>query len=331
MAPNITIKYAEGMQRVSLFLLLGVVTLALAPGCECKAATPSSQRSTPAAPEPSSDRSGPELLNWAIERLAPHHDALPKPRSGDWLAEHEESGQTFDEYRAADPVKPGGKRNRLYIQPLGPLTPTQRKIVELAANYMERFFGLAVSIRPMLGLDEIPDRAKRTHPTWGTKQILTTYVLEDLLAPRLPDDAAAFISFTTSDLWPGKGWNFVFGQASLRDRVGVWSIHRNGAPDESDAVFKLVLVRTLKTAVHETSHMFSMHHCTAYACVMNGSNDRRESDSHPLWLCPQCMAKLNWAAHLDTTERYAALAEFAHEQGLDREEAFFRRSIDSLR
>ncbi len=38
------------------------------------------------------------------------------------------------------------------------------------------------------------------------------------------------LALTTSDLWPGEGWNFVFGQASLSERVGVWSLHRLGNP-----------------------------------------------------------------------------------------------------
>ena len=38
----------------------------------------------------------------------------------------------------------------------------------------------------------------------------------------LPKDAFAFVAFTSSDLWPGEGWNFVFGQASMEGRIGVW-------------------------------------------------------------------------------------------------------------
>ena len=53
--------------------------------------------------------------------------------------------------------------------------------------------------------------------------------------PRRPEDAVAVLGLTTSDLWPGEGWNFVFGQASLRDRIGVWSLYRFGDPERSDA------------------------------------------------------------------------------------------------
>ena len=63
------------------------------------------------------------------------------------------------------------------------------------------------------------------------KQILTTHVLGEVLKPRLPKDAAAYIAFTASDLWPGEGWNFVFGQATLRTgsacgRSTAWATRR---------------------------------------------------------------------------------------------------------
>lgn len=40
-----------------------------------------------------------------VERkLRPLADPLPPPRPGDWLAEHDEPGQTFAEYMDARPV-----------------------------------------------------------------------------------------------------------------------------------------------------------------------------------------------------------------------------------
>ena len=132
----------------------------------------------------------------------------------------------------------------------------------------------------------IPAAARREHPTWHVKQILSTYVLDEVLRPRLPADACAYIALTTSDLWPGEGWNFVFGQASLSERVGVWSIARNGDPHGGDAAFRLCLLRTLKTASHETGHMFSMQHCTLYECNMCGSNHQRGSGPPPLVALP---------------------------------------------
>ena len=164
-------------------------------------------------------------------------------------------------------------------------------------------------------MDLLPAAARREHPTWHVKQILSTYVLDEVLRPRLPADACACIALTTSDLWPGRGWNFVFGQASLSERVGVWSIARNGDPHGDDAAFRLCLLRTLKTASHETGHMFSMQHCTLYECNMCGSNHREEADRRPLWLCPHCLAKLCHATGADPLRRFKDLAAFSKARG----------------
>ena len=213
---------------------------------------------------------------------------------------------------------------------MGEFTEDERKIVNLSAEYLGLYFERPVRVLDDLELDVIPEKARRVHPNWGVKQILSTYVLSDVLKPRLPDDAAAYIAFTASDLWPGRGWNFVFGQASLRDRVGVWSIHRNGDPSTSDEAFRVCLRRTLKTATHETGHMFSMRHCTAYECNMCGSNHREESDRHPLYLCPQCHAKLAWATNAMPVERFNRLAAFCKALGLEDELQYYERAATRL-
>ena len=158
------------------------------------------------------------------------------------------------------------------------------------------------------------------HPSWGDKQILSTYVLYNVLRPRMPRDACVLIAFTTSDLWPGEGWNFVFGQAALRERVGVWSIYRNGDPEESDDAYRLCLRRTLQTATHETGHMFSMMHCTLFECNMCGCNHRAESDRRPLALCPNCLAKLCYATGADPEKRFEQLIAFCKTNGLTAEQ-----------
>ena len=264
------------------------------------------------------------------ERLKPLHRKLGKAKPGDWLDQHKEAGQTFRQYLQARPVTPTGRRTVIYVQPLGEFTHKQRQIVELSAEYLGIYMNRPVKILSDLPLSIIPEKARRTHPQWKVKQILTTYVLNDVLNPRLPDDAAAYIAFTAIDLWPGRGWNFVFGQASLRNRVGVWSINRNGDPSKDDAAFMLCLRRTLKTATHETGHMFSMPHCTAYECNMCGSNHRDESDRHPLYLCPECHAKACWATAAVPAARYRRLAEFCQKHGLKAEELYFKNAVMAL-
>jgi len=272
-----------------------------------------------------------EMLPSEFKRLLPLHKKLGEPQPGDWLAEHHESGQTFREYLRSRPVRPDRKRRVIYVQPLGDFTDTQRKIITLTAEFIGIYFGLPVKIREDLPLKLIPAEARRKHPTWGMDQVLSTYVLSEVLYPRLPKDATAYIAFTTSDLWPGEGWNFVFGQASLSHRVGVWSIYRNGDPEESNDAFRLCLVRTIKTATHETGHMFSMKHCIRYECNMCGSNHRPERDRLPLWLCPHCLAKLSWATKVDPEERFERLIGFCKDNGLESEREFFEKSLAAMR
>lgn len=271
-----------------------------------------------------------ESLPSPFDKLLPLHVKLGTPQPGEWLAEHDESGQTYGQYIRNRPVKPDRRRRTIYVQPLGEFSELQTKLIDITAAYMGTYFDLPVRVLAEVPLSSIPAQARRTHPTWGDKQILTTYILNEVLRPRMPRDACVYIAFTTSDLWAGKGWNFVFGQASLRQRVGVWSIYRNGDPAAGDDAFRLCLRRTLKTATHETGHMFSMAHCTLYECNMCGSNHRAESDSHPLALCPHCLAKLCHATGADPEIRFKKLIAFCKTNGLEAEQAFWQKSLAGL-
>ena len=309
-------------RRIIIILFLGGSMVIFA--CMRQLSLNSSLAASPA------DKARASQLKLAIAKLKPLHTILGKPKPGDWLARYKEPGQTFGQYLKCRPVRPIGARNIIYVQPLGEFTKSQRKTISLAAEFMRLYFSVKVVIRKDMPLTVIPAKARRVHPQWKVKQILSTYVLHKVLAPRLPKDAAAYIAFTASDLWPGEGWNFVFGQASLRQRVGVWSVHRNGQPDKSPADFRLFLLRTLKTATHETGHMFTMTHCTAYECNMCGSNHREESDSRPIALCPECLAKTCWASRVDPIKRFGALYSFCVRTGLKPQAAFYAKSIKTL-
>ena len=270
------------------------------------------------------------VLPPAIRRLAPLHTPLGKPASGDWLDQHKESGQTYKQYVSSKPIRATPARRAISIQPLGRFSDTERKIIGIAAKFEGIFFQLPVEVREDMSLAAIPEKAQRAAPDTGDPQILSTYVLDELLKPALPPNAAVSIAFTGSDLWPGEGWNFVFGQASIGDRVGVWSIHRFGDPSESQNAFRVTLRRTLRTAVHETGHMFSMQHCIYYQCVMNGSNHLDEADRLPLSLCPTCLAKLCHATSAEPQRRFRELVAFAKEHGLESEESFWRQSLEAM-
>jgi archaemetzincin len=280
------------------------------------------------APSLSAEEQKVARLKRLTDRLAPLHKPLGKPQPGDWLLSHHEPGQTFAQYVQELPITATGERKVIYVQPLGEFTATQNKVVALTAQFMHRYFALQVKMRSPLPLSVVPESARRKVEPDADEQILTTFVLESILEAQLPSDAAAMIAFTAADLWPGEGWNFVYGQAS--DRVGVWSLNRNGDPDLSEADFRLCLSRTMKTAVHETGHMFSMRHCTKYECCMCGGNNREETDRRPIEVCPECLAKLCWATDCDPEKRFRQLADFCNQQGLVADHRFYEQSLAVL-
>lgn len=264
------------------------------------------------------------VISKSIRKLKPLAEKIPPAQAGEWLATHEERGQTYAQYVRSRPNVLTRERNVLYVQPIGEFSETQQRLVTLTAEYLTIYFNCDVKVLDTKSEQTIPAAAQRNHPEWGDHQLLTSHILEKILAPELPRDAFATIAFTTSDLWPGDGWNFVFGYASFRDRVGVWSLSRFGDPDEGNESFRKCLLRTIKVATHETGHMFSMPHCTAYRCNMQGSNSLVESDRQPLALCPECHAKILLACGVDPVVRYGELIAFCEREKLVEPLEFFR-------
>jgi archaemetzincin len=239
---------------------------------------------------------------------------------------YHEPGQTFEEYLQSDPVLPTRDQTTLYVQPLGDFEPVHSAVIEATADMLGRFYGVPVRVLERMDSKVVPQWARRQSPVSGEEQVLTRFVL-DLLARRKPADAVAVIALTTSDLWPGKGWNFLFGEASFREGVGVWSLHRMGDPELEPKTF---LRRTLKIAVHETGHMFGIWHCIRFHCGMNGCNHQDEADSQPIWFCPEEEMKIWWGFGVEPAERYRQLAEFSEAHGLEQEAAFWRLSEQAV-
>jgi archaemetzincin len=263
-------------------------------------------------------------------KLRPLAQPLGEPQPGDWLAEHKEDGQTFAQYLAARPVRRTKDLKAIYLVLLGDFTPEQRRVIDITRDYLAVFYQTPVKVQREMPLADVPARARRKHPTWGMEQIQTPYVLDEVLKPTRPKDALAYLCFTSSDLYPDDDWNFVFGQASLRDRTGVWSIYRKGDPAESPAAFQKCLVRTLHTASHETGHILTIQHCTAFQCNMNGVNSLAEADRRPLHLCPVCLRKVCWNLQFEPQGYLAQLEAFCKKHKLDDEAAWYAQARERL-
>ena len=189
-----------------------------------------------------------------------------------------------------------------------------------------RYYNVRTKVLRCCSLGVIPAKARCIEGI--REQILTSYVLDQVLKPRRPKDAVAVLGLTTSDLWPGEGWNFVFGQASLSDRVGVWSIARYGNL-ENPQMSGLVYRRTFLVAVHETGHMLGIQHCTAYECTMNGSNSLDEADLRRCGCAPSACKRSGGRATPTRSSAYKSLVEFAKEHDLKAEAGFWQRSLES--
>ncbi len=255
------------------------------------------------------------------EKLAKQKDAVVRffqpmvIHDDDWLVNQKEAGETFAEYIASTPTLPTTERRTIYIQPIGVFSADQKRAIQLTADYMKAFYNLPVKLSREIPLGTVPKDKSRRIEYRNNLQIRTTYFLDDVLPKMLPADAAALIAFTNYDLYPGETWYFVFGQATFEKRVGVWSLYRFADPQTGKVDPKLLLSRTLKIAMHETGHMFSMKHCIKYECLMSGTNNLGETDRRPLDNCPECMAKVAWAMNYDPVERYNNLAAFWQKNG----------------
>ena len=276
-----------------------------------------------AAPEPTTSA----FYQAAADQIRPLFETKKPAQPGDWLADKKEPGQTFAQYLTTDPNRRTATRAKLYLQPIGDFTAMETSMVGKLKEFMQQFFGMEVVTLAKIGLEKIPNSARRDAPSSGKKQLLTTHLLDKLLLPSRPKDAVAVLAITSSDLWPGDGWNYVFGQASLEQRVGVWSTARFGDPNQDPARY---LRRVLQVAVHETGHMLGIKHCTAYECCMNGSNNLAESDRAPLFFCAECEPKIWWACSIHPAARAKELAAMAKRFSMETEASHWSRVAEIL-
>ncbi|KAM5213412.1 archaemetzincin-2 isoform 2-T4 [Hipposideros larvatus] len=150
----------------------------------------------------------------------------------DWITSHPEPPQDFEEF-FNDPYRktPSPEKCCIYIQCIGSLGNTKmisEEYVKWLKGYCEAFFyGLTVKL-----LEPVPVSATRcsfrVNENTRNLQIHAGHILKFLKKKR-PEDAFCVVGITMIDLYPRDSWNFVFGQASLTDGVGIFSFARYGS------------------------------------------------------------------------------------------------------
>ena len=244
----------------------------------------------------------PPILRRALEP-ADDFQIIPAPGPHDWLAEHSQAAQSFGDFAKARPRRPDKRRSKIYL--LGEFAEDRSPAIGKLAAYAAAYFGLEVQVLAPVKLTEW-ELTTRTNRHTHKRQFLTSDILK-MLRSKLPADAFCLCAVTMEDLYPHPTWNFVFGQASPQNGVGVYSFARYdpafyGGRRGGDYQ-KVLLRRSCRVLVHEVGHLFGLEHCTFYRCVMNGSNHLQESDSRPLHVCPVCLRKLHYSIGFDPVKR----------------------------
>jgi archaemetzincin len=253
-------------------------------------------------------------------------DPVPGPGPHDWLSVARERGQGFERFARVTSNRPGEARPQIGLQPVGELSAEQARLVQDLLRFGSAFFMREVRLLPPLPVEGAGIASRRNRYT-DDVQLNTRDILR-ILADHVPPDAWGVLGVSFYDLYPHEAWSFVFGEALLDERVGVFSLARYDPRfygDEGDP--GLVLRRGCKVLAHEACHMLGLRHCVFFNCLMNGSNSLAESDRRPLHLCPVDLRKLQWSLGLDLLDRYRRLQAFWTQAGAAGEAEWIERRL----
>ncbi len=266
--------------------------------------------------------------------FTPGRNFLPMPMPGprDWLAKYPEGGQTFNDFLRSEPNRLDDQRRLIYLQPIGDFATNFAPSLEKLREFTETYFTLETKLLPTLTIaaDQVTTRVREgtERPQWLAADLLK------LLEPQLPPDAYCLLGITLTDLFSQTTDTYVFGQATIKNRTGIFSFARFDPAFYDDPrptdVKTLILRRSCHTLAHETCHIFGMQHCIFYSCPVNGSNHLAENDSRPMQLCPVCLRKLHAIVGFDPVERDRKLQEVYQQfQFLD-EAAWIQRRLRAV-
>ncbi len=261
-----------------------------------------------------------------FEKISETNILLSTPKPGEWLAEHKETGQTFEQYSKLDPLKPNMQRNKIYILPIGGFTRQEDSIVNATVEYLNFFYNTEVIKMEGIKDDMIPDDMRRLNEN-GDEQLNADYLIKEIIPNFKPKDGLVIMGITGRDLYPKPSWNYVFGLATYNNGIGVSSIARY---EPNNKNFALGLGRTIKTSAHEIGHMFKMKHCTYANCVMNGVNSLGEADRKPNLLCSECLKKMQHNFGFNLKERFNKILDFYHKYSLVDDEKLILKQLEAI-
>eukprot|EP00759_Apiculatamorpha_spiralis_P016630 PhF_6_TR22739/c0_g1_i1/m.32415/K06974/amzA, AMZ2, AMZ1; archaemetzincin len=262
--------------------------------------------------------------------LDPLYPPLKRSKPGDWLKEHPEPGQTFNQFlRKCVKATPHATFNTLMMVPIGDSTDFLDPRV---LRYLEAFFQLHTDVLPPVQVNsKVSGPMKTRENDYGT-QLYTDDCFNLLRKVKSGDrtrtrTCVATVGVTMYDLTPQESWNFVFGIASMEECSGMFSLVRYSDPDPN-----VFMRRTCKVLTHEVGHIFGLKHCIHHLCLMNGSNNLEELDRNGMLLCPVCAKKLMDSFGWDMRHRLRSIVEVMKEFGTAFEQDInFLESVDLVK
>jgi archaemetzincin len=175
-----------------------------------------------------------------------------------------------------------------YVRPLGDVEAEQARFA--CQSIKERFKVDCVVLRA----HPLPAKAlnRRRHQ-------YDAGALLDSLFRKAPDDAVGLVGVTNADLFDTRHGRFVFGLASLIDRVAVVSLARyRGSWWGQSFDPEHFAARYYKVLVHEVAHTLGLQHCERRTCAMRDDADIAALDASPRQFCSACQAAAAEGARL---------------------------------
>ncbi len=166
---------------------------------------------------------------------------------------------------------------KITILPIGNIG---REVLKQIAGTVARIFNAEVEIAE-----------KKAVPKSAYNVDRKQYFARDFIEIAKQENGGKVLGITDVDIY-AKNLNFIFGQAELKGKGCVVSIHRL-RPEFyiSPALDGLVVKRACKEAVHELGHTFGLQHCSNKNCVMCFSPNIKGVDSKYVYFCSACTEK----------------------------------------
>ncbi|KAL6034499.1 hypothetical protein STEG23_006470 [Scotinomys teguina] len=169
------------------------------------------------------------LMNEAFQPSSDLFGPITVHSQSDWITSHPEAPQDFEQYFTdRHRNTPCPEKHTIYIQPIGSLgntTVISEEYIKWLKGYCEAFFyGLTVKFLAPVSVSATKCSFRVNEHTQNL-QIHAGHILA-FLKKKKPKDAFCIVGITMIDLYPRDSWNFVFGQASLTDGVGIFSFAR---------------------------------------------------------------------------------------------------------